>query len=105
MTNTIDEYIKGWLVGDFKPSIINSKDIEVGLKYYKKGDKETSHVHKIITEYTIVVSGKIRMNNKVYSEKEIVEILPNTLTDFESLEDSITLVIKTPSVPSDKHIC
>ena len=95
--------IKGWLVGDFKPSIINSKDIEVGLKYYKKGDKETSHVHKIITEYTIVVSGKIRMNNKVYSEKEIVEILPNTLTDFESLEDSITLVIKSPSIPSDKY--
>lgn len=99
----VDNFIKGWLVGDFKPSIINSKDIEVGLKYYKKGDKETSHVHKIITEYTIVVSGKIRMNNKVYSEKEIVEILPNTLTDFESLEDSITLVIKSPSIPSDKY--
>ena len=99
----VDNFIKGWLVGDFKPSIINSKDIEVGLKYYKKGDKETSHVHKMITEYTIVVSGKIRMNNKVYSEKEIVEILPNTLTDFESLEDSITLVIKSPSIPSDKY--
>ena len=99
----VDNFIKGWLVGDFKPSIINSKDIEVGLKYYKKGDKETSHVHKINTEYTIVVSGKIRMNNKVYSEKEIVEILPNTLTYFESLEDSITLVIKSPSIPSDKY--
>lgn len=99
----VDNFIKGWLVGDFKPSIINSKDIEVGLKYYKKGDKETSHVHKIITEYTIVVSGKIRMNDKVYYEKEIVEILPNTSTDFESLEDSITLVIKSPSIPSDKY--
>ena len=99
----VDNFIKGWLVGDFKPSIINSKDIEVGLKYYKKGDKETSHVHKIITEYTIVVSGKIRMNDKVYSGKEIVEILPNTSTDFESLEDSITLVIKSPSIPSDKY--
>lgn len=99
----VDNFIKGWLVGDFKPSIINSKDIEVGLKYYKKGDKETSHVHKIITEYTIVVYGKIRMNDKVYYEKEIVEILPNTSTDFESLEDSITLVIKSPSIPSDKY--
>ena len=101
----VDNFIKGWLVGDFKPSIINSKDIEVGLKYYKKGDKETSHVHKIITEYTIVVSGKIRMNDKIYSEKEIVKILPNISTDFESLEDSITLVIKSPSIPSDKHFC
>ena len=75
------------------------------MKYYKKGDKESSHVHKIITEYTIVVSGKIKMNDEVYIEKDIVTILPNVPTNFESLEDSITLVIKTPSIPSDKHIC
>ena len=93
------------MVGNFEPSLINSKDIEVGLKYYKKGDKESSHVHKIITEYTIVVSGKIKMNDEVYVEKDIVTILPNVPTNFESLEDSITLVIKTPSIPSDKHIC
>ena len=101
----VNEYTKGWLVGNFEPSLINSKDIEVGLKYYKKGDKESSHVHKIITEYTIVVSGKIKMNDEVYVEKDIVTILPNVPTNFESLEDSITLVIKTPSIPSDKHIC
>lgn len=101
----VNEYTKGWLVGNFEPSLINSKDIEVGLKYYKKGDKESSHVHKIITEYTIVVSGKIKMNDEVYIEKDIVTILPNVPTNFESLEDSITLVIKTPSIPSDKHIC
>ena len=101
----VNEYTKGWLVGNFEPSLINSKDIEVGLKYYKKGDKESKHVHKIITEYTIVVSGKIKMNDEVYIEKDIVTILPNVPTNFESLEDSITLVIETPSIPSDKHIC
>ena len=99
----VNEYTKGWLVGNFEPSLINSKDIEVGLKYYKKGDKESSHVHKIITEYTIVVSGKIKMNDEVYIEKDIVTILPNVPTNFESLEDSITLVIKSPSIPSDKY--
>ena len=86
----VNEYTKGWLVGNFEPSLINSKDIEVGLKYYNKGDKESSHVHKIITEYTIVVSGKIKMNDQVYIEKDIVTILPNVPTNFESLEDSIT---------------
>ena len=45
------------------------------------------------------------MNDEVYIEKDIVTILPNVPTNFESLEDSITLVIKTPSIPSDKHIC
>jgi len=101
----IDNFIKGWLVGDFTPSIFNSKDIEVGVKYYKAGDSEGRHVHKLITEYTIVLTGKVRMNESIYSEKSIIKIEPNISTDFECLEDAITLVIKTPSIPSDKHIC
>jgi hypothetical protein len=102
---SVDQCIKGWLVGDFAPSLFTSKDVEVGVKYYKSGDFETRHVHKIITEYTIVLSGKVRMNDRVYGEKEIVTINPNESTDFECIEDAITLVIKTPSIPSDKHIC
>lgn len=102
---TMDNFIKGWLVGDFSPSLFTSKDVEVGVKYYKSGDFESRHVHKIITEYTIVLSGTIRMNNCIYGEKEIVKINPNESTDFECIENAITLVIKTPSIPSDKHIC
>ena len=101
----LNNYIKGWIVGDFSPTIINNKDIEVGVKYYKAGDSECRHVHKIITEYTIILSGKVRMNNTYYGEKAIIKIEPNESTDFECIEDAITLVIKTPSIPSDKHIC
>ena len=101
----INEYIKGWLVGDFTPAIFNSKDIEVGVKYYKTGDYESRHVHKIITEYTIVLSGVVCMNDIQYDEKSIIKISPNESTDFHCVEDAITLVIKTPSIPSDKHIC
>lgn len=100
----LDEYFKGWLVGDFVPCLFNSKDVEVGLKYYKKGDFESSHVHKIITEYTIIVSGKVTMNGVEYKEKDIVKVAPNTYTDFVCLEDAITLVIKTPSIPTDKYL-
>lgn len=101
----IDNYVKGWLVGDFEPALFNSKDIEVSIKYYKAGDKESSHVHKIATEYTIVVSGKVAMNDKVYNSKDIIKVKPGEYTDFESLENSITLVIKTPSVLGDKYLC
>ena len=75
------------------------------MKYYKAGESEGRHVHKIITEYTIILSGKVRMNESIYGEKSIIKIDPNVSTDFECLEDAITLVIKTPSIPSDKHIC
>lgn len=100
----IKDYIKGWLVGDFDESIIRSKDIEVGVKYYKEGDSEQRHVHKLITEYTIVVDGIIEMNNKLYYKGDIVKIDPNISTNFISIKDSITLVIKTPSIPTDKHL-
>ena len=56
------EFIKGWLVGDFSPSLFKSKDIEVGLKYYNSGFKEKAHYHKISTEYTLVVKGKAKQN-------------------------------------------
>jgi hypothetical protein len=99
----LNDFTKGWLVGDFLPALINSKDVEVGIKYYKKGDKETRHVHKISTEYTIIISGKVLMNSSVYNEKDIVKVLPGEYTDFNCLEDTITLVIKTPSVIGDKY--
>ena len=99
----IDEFIKGWLVGDFEPTLIKNKDIEVGVKYYKKGDIEKRHVHKYVTEYTIVLSGKIVMLDKVFYKKNIVKVEPGIATNFEALTDCITLVIKTPSIPSDKE--
>ena len=101
----LNEFTKGWLVGDFTPAIFNSKDIEVGVKYYTRGEFESRHVHKIITEYTIVLKGIVRMNDVLYGEKRIIKIDPNESTDFYCEEDAITLVIKTPSIPSDKHIC
>ena len=100
----VNDFFKGWLVGDFLPCLFNSKDVEVGLKYYKNGDFESSHVHKIITEYTIVVFGKVSMNGVVYKERDIIKIEPNEYADFICLEDSATLVIKTPSIPSDKYL-
>lgn len=100
----LTEYTKGWLVGDFDPAIIKSKDIEVGVKEYRKGDFETSHVHNIITEYTIVLTGKVKMLDQVFDKGQIIKIEPGIYTSFEAIEDCITLVIKTPSIPSDKHM-
>jgi hypothetical protein len=100
----LNDYTKGWLVGDFSPALIQSKDIEVGIKEYKKGDFETSHAHNIITEYTIVLTGRVKMIYQVFEKGQIIKIAPGIYTSFEALEDTITLVIKTPSIPSDKEV-
>ncbi len=100
----VDEFVRGWLVGDFDKSIIRSKDIEVGIKNYKQGDSEQKHLHKIITEYTIVVYGEIVMNDITYKTGDIVTIEPGVWCDFRALTDSSTLVIKTPSITNDKYV-
>jgi quercetin dioxygenase-like cupin family protein len=100
----LKDMIGGWFVGDFEPSVLKTKDFEVGVKKYAAGDKEDRHVHKVATEFTVIVSGKVKMNSVVHSEGDIVTIDPNVSTDFEALEDTVTIVVKTPSVSGDKYI-
>lgn len=99
----LNDFKLGWVVGDFSPALVPNKDVEVAIKKYKKGDTEKRHTHMIAKEYTIVVSGKIVMNGVEYNDNDIVEILPGVSTDFICLEDTATVVIKTPSIVGDKY--
>jgi len=100
----LDAMIGGWFVGDFEPSAIRTKDFEVAVKKYKAGDKEARHTHKVAIELTVVISGKVLMNSQEYEEGSIIQISPNTSSDFEAIEDTVTVVVKTPSVAGDKYI-
>ncbi len=99
----LKDFNRGWFVGDFIPTLMPTGDIEIAVKRYKAGESEGRHVHKIATELTLIVSGKVRMNNEEYIADDIIEILPNEPTDFFAIEDTVTLVVKTPSVPNDKY--
>jgi hypothetical protein len=93
----------GWFVGDFSPVVLRTNVAEVGCKFYKAGQRELRHVHKVATELTLIVSGKVRMNGVEVNAGQIVTLLPNEATDFEVLQDTITVVVKTPSVKGDKY--
>lgn len=98
----LDKFTGGWFIGDFIPSIIRSKDFEVGIKTYCQGDSEPTHYHKFIHEITIVVRGKVRMCGQVLSEGDIILIEPYEPSEFKALEDCTLCVVKLPSIPSDK---
>lgn len=98
----LSTFAKGWFVGNFDPSIINTEAFECAVKYYKKGDVEKRHLHKLATEITVIVRGKFKMNESLFIEGDIVKVEKNEAVDFECLEDGITVVIKTPSVMDDK---
>jgi len=95
--------ILGWFVGDFSPCVMKRKDLELAIKYYKTGDCEKRHSHKIATEVTAVIYGKVKMNDRLFEKGAIITIEPGESTDFLVLEDSATVVVKSPSVPGDKY--
>lgn len=100
----LEDMVKGWFVGNFDPTIIKTNDVEVAVKEYKKGDYEEKHYHKIATEITVIVSGRVKMNGIEYSKGDIIVIEPNEATDFEALEDTINAVVKFPGASDDKYL-
>jgi len=100
----LNDFVKGWFVGNFEPSLIKTNDVEVGIKSYKKGDYENRHYHKIATELTAIVEGSVKMNDVIYTKGDIITIHPNESTDFLSLEDSVCVVVKYPGLNDDKYL-
>ena len=100
----LDDMIGGWFIGNFEPSLLRTNDVEVAIKKYKGGDAEEEHYHKIATEYTAIVSGKVKMMGIEYGEGDIIVIKPMESTNFIALTDVTTVVVKIPGATNDKYI-
>ena len=100
----LKDFTRGWVVGDFEPSILRTKDFEFAVQYFKSGQKDQKHVHKVAREISIIVSGEFTMNGKPLKVGDVIEVLPGDTAEFVCLKDGATAVIKTPSVKGDKYI-
>ena len=100
----LEEFFKGWVIGDFNPSLFKNSDFEVAVKFFEKGEIELAHKQLIATEITIVVEGVIKLGEGTYSRGDIIEIQPNEVAAFESLTRSSLVCIKFPSIPNDKVV-
>ena len=100
----IKDFIGGWFVGNFEPSLYKTNDVEIGIKYYKSGDLEGCHHHKIATEFTAIISGKVLMDGKTYEAGQIIKIKPNVSTNFKAISDTVTVVVKIPGANNDKYV-
>lgn len=104
-TANLDDMVKGWFIGNFDPSLLKTNDVEVAVKRYEKGAREDAHYHKIATEYTVIISGRVRMFGAEYKAGDIVVVEPGDSTDFEVLEDNtVNVVVKIPGANHDKYI-
>ena len=100
----LENFIGGWFIGNFEPSLLKTNSVEVAVKHYKPGDYDQEHFHKIGTEYTAIVKGKVKMLNIEYSEGDVLTILPMESTDFLALTEATTVVVKIPGASNDKYL-
>jgi len=101
----LKDMTKGWFIGNFNPSLFKTNAAEVAVKTYAKGDYEEKHYHKIATEYTVIISGSVKMNGIKYGPGDIIVMEPGESTDFEALENGTTnVVVKMPGANNDKYL-
>lgn len=100
----LSQMVKGWFVGGFTPSVVQTHDVEVAVKTYKAGDKEAMHFHRVATEITVIVSGQVRMSERIFGPGDIVTLSPGQPTDFEAVTDATNVVVKLPGAADDKYL-
>ncbi len=102
-TFKLDKFTRGWVCGDFEPSIIRSKHFEVGVREYVKDESSRPHYHSDLEEVTIVLFGEISINGNIFKENDIILLEKKEACYMEILSDKAKLLfIKVPSIPDDK---
>lgn len=102
--NNISNMKRGWIIGDFIPSILRTQDFEVGILSHKKNEIWPIHIHKETTEINVLLSGKMTINEEIINPKDVFIFYPGMISAPKFLEDCELICIKYPSRPYDKHI-
>jgi len=98
----ITDYVRGWFIGDFEPTVLRTKDFEVGVITHHKGEHWTSHYHKDSVEYNVLVTGKMIVQEQELSDGDVFIFQKGEIADPVFLEDCTVICVKVPSIPSDK---
>lgn len=100
--SNLNEFPKGWFLGNFEPSMLRNSDFEVAVKRMEAGTREPMHYQKEAVEFTVVISGKCILGGIECNPDDILQIDPWEAAEFEALEDCVLLAVKSPSLPADK---
>jgi quercetin dioxygenase-like cupin family protein len=100
---SLEDYVRGWIIGDFEPAILKTKDFEVGVLRHTKGENWAAHYHKESIEYNVLVSGKMIVQGKELNTGDVFVFDKNEIADPIFLEDCTVVCVKVPSIPSDKY--
>jgi quercetin dioxygenase-like cupin family protein len=99
----INDMKNGWFIGNFEPSVFKNPFFEVAHHKFSAGHIGQKHTHKIADELTYIVRGSMKVSGNILKSGDMFLYEPNEISDAEIIEDVDLIVVKWPSVPSDKH--
>jgi quercetin dioxygenase-like cupin family protein len=100
----LENFVRGWIIGDFNPSIFKTDQFEVAIISHRKNEIIPVHYHNDVEEFNVLISGKMIVNEQELSNGDIFILEKKEIVNVKVLEDSQVLCIKVPSIPEDK-IC
>lgn len=98
----LKDYVRGWIIGDFEPTVLRTKDFEVGVLTHPKGEKWPAHYHKESVEYNVLVKGRMTVQNTELNTGDVFIFDKGEVADPVFHEDCTVVCVKVPSLPSDK---
>lgn len=100
----LKEMKKGWFIGNFEPSVFRTTLFEAGYKIHRKNQYWPAHYQQLAIEINLVIDGKVKINNDVFTKGDIFLVEPREVVKPEFLTRCKIVVIKIPSLPQDKVI-
>ena len=100
---TIKNFKAGWFVGDFDPSIFKNPFFEVAHHKHTKGQETFPHYHKVTNELNYIVRGELIASGKHLKAGDMWIYEPNEVSNVEFLSDVDLIIVRWPSIPSDKY--
>jgi len=99
----LTDYTRGWIIGNFRPSLFETGDFEVGILHHQKGEDWPEHYHRIATEYNVLIEGSMAVNGNILNKGDVFVIEKSEISKPIFLEDCTVLVVKVPSAIGDKY--
>lgn len=101
--SNISEYTKGWFVGDFEPSLFKNPHFEVAHHKHKRNEKTVRHYHKETTELNYILKGTLMVSGCLLRAGQMWTYEKNEVSNVQFLDDVELIVVRWPSIPSDKY--
>lgn len=92
---------RGWFVGCFEGAAYQTTLTEVCYKKEPPGIIP-AHIHTTCTETLLIIKGKVKCQNHIFTDGDIFILEPGELNDIEYLEETQIVCVKTPAGGNDK---